>query len=255
MKHPPLFERLLPTLPDGRVQDILVGMYWTAVVVETEGELRCGLAATVGDESHHYSNRAAVPRAGFLHERSARQLADLALSESITEVSIGVAAVNALLPRRPADWTDIHAEEVIVRYGAQKRVVMVGHFPFVPRLRPRVGLLQVLEQHPREDDLPASAAPEVIPQADVLAMTSMTLLNGTFDALMRLPRPETVTLLLGPTTPLTPLLFEYGVDIVSGAIVEDIPLTLRAIAQGANFHQLHHLGVRLVSMQRERAIR
>ncbi|HEB65945.1 MAG TPA: hypothetical protein ENJ02_10460, partial [Chloroflexi bacterium] len=84
----------------------------------------------------------------------------------------------------------------------------------------------------------------------VVAMTSMTLLNGTFDDLIGLPRPKAVTLLLGPTTPLTPALFEYGVDIISGAIVEDIPLTLRAVAQGANFHQLHHLGVRLVSIRR-----
>ncbi len=250
MKSTRLFERLLPTLPDGKVLDILVGMYWTAVAIEVDGKPQCGLAATVGDESHHYSNRAAIPEAGFLHTRGARQLAELALSESVAEISIGTAAINALLPRNPETWEDIHAEEVIVRHGAQGKVAMVGHFPFVPRLRPRVGTLWVLEQNPRDDDLPASAAPEIIPQADVVAMTSMTLLNGTFDDLIGLPRPEAVTLLLGPTTPLTPALFEYGVDIISGAIVEDIPLTLRAVAQGANFHQLHRLGVRLVSIRR-----
>ena len=249
MNNPSIFERLLPTLPEGRVQDILVGMYWTAVVVEVDGESRCGLAATVGDESHHYSNEAAVPQAGYLHNRSALDLAALVHSASPPEVSIGLATINALLPPLPRHWVDIHAEEVIAHHGADKTVAMVGHFPFVPRLRPRVGTLWVLEQNPQEDDLPAEAAPEIIPQADVLAMTAMTLLNHTFDELIALRRPDALALLIGPTTPLSPVLFDYGVDIISGAVVKDIPATLRGIAQGANFHQLHQIGVRLVSME------
>lgn len=250
MKRPRLLERLLSTLPEGRVQDVLVGMYWTAVVVEVEGSLQCGLAATMLDEAHHYSRQAAVPDAGFLHQRRARQLAGLVLSQSVVEVSVGMAALNALLPRLPESWVDIHAEDVIARYGADAAARQRGNAPPSQPSCPRVGTLWVLEQQPVGDDLPAKMAPEIIPQADVLAMTSMTLMNGTFDDLVALPRPDAVTLLIGPTAPLSPLLFDYGVNIISGTIVEDIPLTMRAIAQGANFHQLHQLGVRLVSMQR-----
>lgn len=57
-----------------------------------------------------------------------------------------------------------------------------------------------------------------------------------------------MTLLIGPTTPLSPVLFERGVDIISGAVVEDIASILRGLSQGANFHQLRQMGVRLVSM-------
>ncbi len=59
-----LFYRLLPALPNGRILDIHMGLYWTAVLAEVDGETRCGLAATVGDESHHYTTDPAVARAG-----------------------------------------------------------------------------------------------------------------------------------------------------------------------------------------------
>jgi len=243
-----LFDHLLPTLPDGKLFTVQVGLYWTAVVVEVGGETRCGLAATVGDESHHYTTEPAIPRAGHLTELSARELAKFVYSPSLPEVSLGLATVNALLPRLPHLWVNLHSKEVLARLGAGKTVVMVGHFPYVPELRPRVGKLIVLEQNPQEGDLPASAAPEVIPQADVLAITAMTLLNRTFDDLMALRRPNIPILIVGPTTPLSPVMFEMGATILSGAIVEKPESVLRGLMQGANFHQLRQMGVRLVSM-------
>lgn len=248
MTHNALFQQLIASLPEGKLTAIHVGLYWTAVAVEVDGKARCGLATTIGDESHHFTNQPSIPQAGSLLQCTAGELASLANSASLPEVSLGLAAINALLPPQPGRWVDIHAEEVIARHGAGKRVALVGHFPFVPHLRTRLPQLWVLEQDPHEGDLPASAAPEIIPQADVLAITAATLVNHTFEELMALRRPDALTLLLGPTTPLSPLLFEYGLGIISGSIVEDIPSVLCGVAQGANFHQLHRLGVRLVSM-------
>ena len=128
---------------------------------------------------------------------------------------------------------------------------MVGHFPFIPRLRERVGRLWVLEQRPHGEDLPADAASEVIPQADVLAITGTSLINQTFEGLMALRRPGALVLLLGPTTPLSPILFDHGVHLLSGAVVEDIDMVLRAVSQGANFRQVHRQGVRLVTIRKE----
>lgn len=244
-----LFSRLLPTLPEGKLLDIHIGLYWTAVLAEVDGQTRCGLAATVGDESHHYTTDPAVARAGHLTDLSARQLAEYVHSPHPPEVSLGLAAVNALLPPRPDLWTDLHSKEVLARLGADRTVVMVGHFPFVPELRPRVGRLLVLEQHPQDElDLPAERAPEIIPQADVLAITAMTLLNRTFDDLIALRRPGAPMVIIGPSTPLTPILFEMGAVILSGAVVERPGPVLRGLREGANFHQLRQMGVRLVSM-------
>ncbi|RJP50168.1 MAG: hypothetical protein C4583_11095 [Anaerolineaceae bacterium] len=251
MDRASLFHRLLPTLPEGRIVSVHIGMYWTAVLAEVDGETRCGLAATVSDDSHHYTTEPSLELAGHLHELSSRELADFVHSPILPEVSVGLAAVNALLPRQPDLWVDLHSKEVLARLGVGKTVVMVGHFPYVPELRAKVGKLVVLEQNPHEDDLPASAAPEIIPQADVLAITAMTLLNRTFDDLIALKRAGIPTLIVGPTTPLSPILFDMGATILSGSIVESPESVLRGLMQGANFHQLRQMGVRLVSMTTE----
>ncbi|NIO72626.1 MAG: hypothetical protein GTN71_27310, partial [Anaerolineae bacterium] len=93
---------------------------------------------------------------------------------------------------------------------------VVGHFPFIPRVREAARQLWVLEKRPGEGDLPAEAASEVIPQADVVAITGTSLINHTFEELIGLCRPEAFVLVLGPTAPLSPVLFNYGVDVISG---------------------------------------
>jgi len=66
---------------------------------------------------------------------------------------------------------------------APVRSVLVGHFPFIPKLRPAVGQLWVIEQRPAEGDYPAEAAADLIPQADVVAITSSALINHTLSLL------------------------------------------------------------------------
>jgi hypothetical protein len=246
-----IIDELLVTLPDGLVQEVQVGAFWTAVVTEAGSRRRCGLASTPRSEEHHHGGQPAVPDAGRLAERSARDLAGLARSESLMEAAIGVAAINALLPPSPELWVDVNAEEVIARHGAGKNVALVGHFPFIPRLREAVGTLWVLELQPGPGDLPSEAAPDIIPQADVVAITGTTLINHTLEGLLALCQPGALALVLGPSTPLSPVLFDYGVRILSGAVVEDSEAVLRAVSQGANFRQVHRQGVRLVTIQTE----
>jgi len=247
----PVIETLLATLPQGIVRAVRVGVFWTAVVAEVDGQRRCGLASTmVGPDDHHHSGAADVAAAGRLLEQTAGELAALATASSLLEVSIGMAAINALLPRRPTDWLEVNAEQVILERGAGRRVAVVGHFPFLPRCREVADTLWVLEKRPQGEDLPADAADEIIPQADVVAISGTTLMNRTFDDLIALCRPDALVLVLGPSTPLSPILFDYGVGFLSGAVVEDIESVLQAVEQGANFRQVHRHGVRLVTMQR-----
>jgi uncharacterized protein len=240
---------ILSTLLDGEVRDVRLGLHWTVVVVEAGGVLRCGLSSTLFTP-HGHDQGPDIPLAGHLEFCSGLELAELALSPHPTQASVGVAAINALLPRQAGLWTEDNAEEVIARHGVGKRVVMVGRFPFVPRLRQRVGELVVLEQDPGPDDLPADQAPEILPGAEVIAITGMTLINHTLEGLLSLCPPEAFVILLGPSTPLTPLMFNHGVDLLSGAVVTAIEPVLRIVSQGGNFRQVHRAGIRLVNMSK-----
>ncbi len=243
-----LIDRLLAVRSlNGPAVDIRVGTHWTVVAVETVRGMRAGLASTqiVHDLEH---GQPAVRSAGQLIGLSAFDLADWMRSESLTERSIGFAAFNALLEVDLAACVDRNAEELILEQGSGRKVAIVGHFPFVPKVRQAAETCWVLELNPGPGDLPASEASAVLPQADVVAITGMALVNGTFEGLAALCRPGAYVLVLGATTPLTPLLFDYGVDAISGTMVTDIAAVLAAVSQGANFRQI--TGKRLLTMTR-----
>jgi uncharacterized protein (DUF4213/DUF364 family) len=242
-----ILEQILNSLPTGQVREVRIGLHWTAVVVETAGETRCGLASTLHGR-HLHRHEPDVPQAGQLENTSANELARSVLGPAPVMASLGLASINALLPHQPDLWSDENASEIIARFGAGKRVAMVGRFPFAAELRPHLGELVVLEQDPGPDDLPAEAAPEVLPGADVVAITGMTISNHTLEGLLSLCNPQAKVVLLGPSTPLSPIFFEHGVDVVSGAVVIAIEAVLRLVSQGGNFRQVHRGGVRLVNI-------
>jgi uncharacterized protein (DUF4213/DUF364 family) len=242
-----LLHDLLASLPDGRVIHVNIGRHWTAVVVEVDGRHHCGLASTQGGS--HVHGVPDVPQAGLLENKGGSELANLILSEQPTLVSVGAATINALLPRQPKSWLEINAKKVIAQHGRGKKVALIGHFPFTARLRSQVGELHVLELDPHPGDLPVSAASNIIPMADVVAITSMTLINHTLVGLLALCRPQAMVIMLGPTTPLSPVLYDYGIDLLCGSIVTDINAVLSTVGQAGNFRQVHEAGVRLVSMK------
>lgn len=241
-----VIERLLGEVgQDGTLVDLRIGTHWTLAVVETAGGPRAGLASTqVAHDLMH--GIPAVRDAGLLLGRPGRELAQWALSGSLTERSIGFAVLNALLKVDEARCRPLNAESLILERAPGRHVAIVGHFPFVPKVYEVAGRCSVLELNPQAGDLPASDAPAVIPMADVVAITGMSLVNGTFEALAGLCRADAYVLLLGATTPLTPVLFDYGVNAISGTIVDDIPAAAAAVSQGGNFRQVK--GKRLLTM-------
>jgi len=246
-----VIDDLIAAVPDGVVEGVHVGVFWTTVVANVHGHRQCGLATSLRDaDVHHHGAAPAVRDAGALARRTSRELAGLVRSTSLLEAAIGMAAINALLPPPRDREPEINAEDVIAHLGAGKRVALIGHFPFVPHLRECVDTLWVLEQDPRGEDLPAATAHEVLPAADVLAVTAATLINHTFEELLALRRPGAVVLLLGPSTPLSPILFDHGVDVLAGLVVCDVDRVVRAAGEGANFRQLHRQGIRLVTLCR-----
>lgn len=232
---------------DGPVSDMRVGMHWTILAADVPGGPNAGLASTQFVHSVEHGTPA-VRDAGKLIGRPARELARWVQSDQLTERSIGFAALNALIQVDEAQCVELNAADYILAHSKGRRVAIVGHFPFVEQVRAAAQQCWVLELNPGPGDVPASMAAEVLPQADVVALTGMTLVNGTFDGLLALCRPDACILLLGATTPLSPLLFDVGLSAISGTILTDIPAALAAVSQAATFRQIP--GRRLVTMLR-----
>lgn len=227
---------------DAPVREVLIGPFWTAVWGRA-----CGLASTVMPEDHEHG-ATFVAGSGELAGGSALELCQLAFSDSVLEAGIGMAAINSLLEVDEARCEELNAGQFLIERGRGKRVALVGHFPFVPSLREAVRELLVLELHPRAGDFPADHAETILPEADIVAITGSGFINHTIEQLLGLCRPGSLVVVLGPTTPLSPILFDYGVDVISGTQVIDPLLALRCVSEGAVFRQMH--GVRLLTMQR-----
>jgi uncharacterized protein (DUF4213/DUF364 family) len=228
-------------LDDAPVEDLRIGAKASAVLSRRLG-VACSLPLLRSDD------RAAAPTwTQPPWPESARQLAMRIRADDLLEASIGVAAMNSLLDPPPDSFTDGNAFDLIVTHGRGKNVTVVGHFPFVERLRRAVSELWVLELNPRSEYLPASEAPRVVPRSDVVVITATTLLNHTLDALLELARDRYV-ILLGPSTPLCTAFFEHGVSAICGSLVVDPQAALAGVAAGFSFREMQ--GLRPIIMTR-----
>ncbi len=239
-----LLQEILNTLDDAPVRQVLSGVHWTAVC--SRG---CGLSASMKGDGDY--RRHPVREVGRLHQKSALQLATWAESDVPLEAALGMATINSLIQPDLSRAREINALDVIASRGAGRKVALVGHFPFVDRLRPLVGELWVLELQPRPGDFPADAAPDLLPRADVIAITGSTFINHTIESLLKLCPSTALTILVGPSAPLSPVLFDYGVDIISGSVVTDEHSALITIAQGAILSQVQ--GVKRITLEADHA--
>ena len=97
--------------------------------------------------------------------------------------------------------------------------------------------LDILELDPGPGDLPSSEAADVIPKADAVIITGTTLVNGTFDAIAKLTE-GTYCMILGPTTIMSPILFDYGIDDICGVRIADPEATIRFLSEGGSFRDI-----------------
>jgi uncharacterized protein (DUF4213/DUF364 family) len=227
---------------DAPVRDIRQGPFQTAVLTRN-----CGLASTPHDSGHHH-DKAPVREAGYLLRKDALTLARMAYSSSLLEAAIGMATINSLIELDEKHCVDLNAGDLIMEKGKDKKVAIVGHFPFIPRLRSVVKELWVIEQRPQEGDFTEAEAGNFIPQADVVGITGTAFTNHTIEHLLKLCDPQAYVVILGGTTPLSPVIFDYGVTALSGTKVIDFEATMRCVSGGATFRQIK--GIRLLTMQK-----
>jgi uncharacterized protein (DUF4213/DUF364 family) len=108
--------------------------------------------------------------------------------------------------------------------------------------------LWVIEKSPREGDFPEKDAENLIPRAQVVAITGTSITNHTFERLVGLCDSMAYVIVLGATTPLSPILFDHGVDAISGTKVIDPALTLHCVSESATYRQIS--GIKRLTMLR-----
>jgi len=227
--------KVAPRTEERTVQDVRIGLGYTAVLLENHA---CGLAYTLREEAKEGCS--VVQEAGSLAGRPASEVGEWARSLDAIGAAVGLATLNALIEPPPEasdaellDLLDLTRDDV---------VGMVGYFgPLVEPLRRRAKELRIFERHRRHAPgvLPDWAASAALPECQVVLISATTLLNRTVDALLDLAGSAREVAILGPSTPLLPELFAgRGVTLLSGVQVVDPERVLRIVSEGGGTRQL-----------------
>ncbi len=208
-----LIDDILSSIDEESAADIRVGLRYTAVRIRD----RVGLAYTFPEFSSPPKNVGHLIGTNTL---------SLAKSWNLTEASIGTASINALLKPRNYKVMNIvhHILSIAQNYD---KIGVVGRFPFIDSIGKDAF---VFERRPIHGTLPDTAAEALLPKCDLVIVSGSTFVNKTLQRLLEISNGY--TFVIGPTTPLTPILLEYGADVLAGVIVQDVKNALEVVSQG-----------------------
>lgn len=234
-----LFDDLIGSInQDAPIRRVLAGVHWTAV--SSRG---CGMASTVMETKPHGEDK--VKDAGELNSKTALELAHYIYSENTLEASIGFAALNSLIDPPIKELVEINAFKYLIDKGAGKHVAVFGHFPYLDELRSSASQLIVFELAPGAGEHNLNEVPKLLPDAEIVAITSNSLINHTLAEILPHIKSSAFTALVGPSTPLSSVLFNYGIRMLSGVQVVDETALYQCISQAAIFRQTR--GAKLVT--------
>lgn len=234
---------------DVQIKEVRIGLHWTAVISRF-----CGLSSTMAGEHCVHEGAEEITPAS-LTDMTAMEIAQYSFSDDISKASLGLAAINSLNKIDESQTIDVNAGDLLLKHGQNKNVSVIGHFPFTDALKKVAKNLWVIEKRSIEGDYPEHSAKEFLPISDIIAISSTTLINHTLQELLELCPQNSLKMLLGPTTPMSEVIFDFGIDIISGSKVTDLNTTLKHISEGSNFRQLKRTGsIKLFTMMKDKKI-
>lgn len=231
-----LAERLSENVT-GAADHVLVGLNWTAVV----GPLGVGLAHSPAKGTNGCNG---LPAPGSYAGQKLTELSRLTSSENVFEQAIGYAAINAHHNRFDLEGSNKNGLDLIDDHG--ERTVVIGQFPGLIK---RVPNAAVIEREPRPGCYPEEAASELLPKAEQVLITASALTNGSLENLLALCQHAFVAL-VGPSCPMSPILFSFGVDAISGFVVRNSEALLHGIMEGGSVTSMRPHG-RFLTLIRE----
>lgn len=194
----------------------------------------------IGLASHLKTGNCNIPSdCGKMHTYTLKQLAEKLRSENIVESAVGLAAINSYIntPERLNESVELNAFDLAAEKGRGKNISVIGSFPHAHKMKQsgkfnNVWIFELQSQGGKfltPDDFA-----EYLPQSDVTLITATTLLNHTFHSLIQYTQ-NSFNIMVGPSTPLHPILFDHTIDVLSGTVVTDPHLARLYLSQGASY--------------------
>lgn len=233
-----LYDDLVLGVPGIPVRRVVVGAKW--VLVETAEGLGVAARQTAARQTAKGDETSLDRWLG----RNLRDLATLAARAwAPLDIAVGVAALNAHYNHPGLTGADGNGLDLFA--SVEGRVVVIGGFPQIARRLPRA---QVIDMNPRDGEYPEAACDWLLPGAEAVALTASAFANRTLPRLLRVAAGARIAM-IGPGTPLTPRLFDYGIDGLAGFVATDRDTVARIVAEGGGSRDFLPFG-RMVTLHR-----
>ena len=216
---------------------VSIGLGYTAVTTSDGG---MGLAYTYFQDK---TSCVLLNRAVDYENRSASELLECINSENTIERSMALALINALNYDQALKLPEDKKNQRLFDgfgIGEGTRIAMVGYFgPLVDILKLRKAKLEILDESRKlgqEDEFYKKLGS----WADVLFLTSTSILNNTAEKILGHAHPGIKTVMLGPSTPMVKEAFEHmPVHMLAGTVPVDKDKILKAVRHGMGTPVLH----------------
>lgn len=232
-----IYGEIVSQLEDHKIQDVCVGVH--GVWVKSNN---MGISLRYENKEH-----GSVRGSGNLRDMSAIELSKYIKSWDFTEASLGLAALNSLIEPdgEKKDAFDLLDE----MYSKDKKIGIIGYFPWAERMKNKDNVW-VLERSPPKNVYPDTSCEYLLPKCDIVLITGSSLVNKTLPRQLELSK-EAFTIVLGPSTPVSPVLFDYGVDVIAGSKVKNEEKVKRIISEGSAICEVNDYMEHLVKFNPE----
>lgn len=227
--------------PGAVIEQVVVGSRFIGVLAQGQ----VGLASTLGASSPGPAHKNLADQ---LPGRTLGQAAELLLSEEQLLRSLGLAALNAGFNQQKLE-AGPNAAEVLFELGKDRKVVVVGDFPFTSMLSREAESCHLLELRGGPQITPLEEWETVLEACDLAVITSTSLLTRCLAYFLTTAK-RAHKVLLGPSTPLTGFLLDHGADALAGSRVQKTVSVMQGIMQDLSFRELKQAGIEFVYLTR-----
>ena len=175
--------------------------------------------------------------------RPASELLEKIKSDATIEKSMALALVNALNYQNALQSPEDENNEIMFetfKITKGTKVAMVGYFgPLIKRFEQREAVLDILDQSRglgRMEDF----YKKLKNWADVLFLTSTSILNNSTEEILANVHAKVKTIMLGPSTPMVAEAFDHlPVHMLAGTVPLDRENVIKAVRHGMGTPVLH----------------
>ena len=214
----------------GYASTVAVGLNWTLV----EGPDAIGLAHS---PARGTSGCFGLNCAGNHNGKSLAELAAGCNSDNPFDRALALASINAYFNRPQLEGKSTNGLNLFC-HSDNLKTVSIGRFPAIENKFPRI---KVIEKNPGVNDYPITESSNLLKSADQVIITASALNSEEFIDYLQFAENARI-MIIGPSTPMSPLLFNNGISILAGFVITHPSKAIDIILQGGSIKQLKYCG-------------